>query len=64
MRTTLDIPKTLLSKAMDITGLRTKTDTIKYALESIIRQNSLQKIKNYHGKIKLNIDLDNLRKRD
>jgi len=33
------------------------------ALENIIRKNKLQKLKSYRGQVKLEIDLDLLRKR-
>ena len=36
MRTTLDLPKDLLNEAMKITKAKTKTETIKIALEYII----------------------------
>ena len=64
MRTTLDIPENLLSEAMKVTKARTKTEVIKYALENIIRKNKLKKLKNYRGKLALDINLDLLRKRN
>ena len=63
MRTTLDIPEGLLSEAMKVTQARTKTEVIKFALENIIRKNTLQKLKNYRGKLELDINLDVLRNR-
>ncbi len=63
MRTTLDIPEGLLSEAMKVTQARTKTEVIKFALENIIQKNKLQELKNYRGKIKLDINLDILRNR-
>lgn len=64
MRTTLDIPESLLSEAMKVTKARTKTEVIKFALENIIRKNKLRQLKSYRGKLELDIDLDFLRKRD
>ena len=63
MRTTLDLPEELVSQAMDITKKKSKTELIKYALENIINQEKRNNIIKYHGKIKLDIDLDNLRNR-
>jgi len=65
MRTTLDIPESLLSEAMKVTQARTKTEVIKFALENIIRKNKLQKLKGYRGEleIEIEINLDVLRKR-
>ena len=63
MRTTLDLPKDLIEKAMSATKARTKTEAIKIALENIIRQEKINKLIAYHGKISLDIDLDALRKR-
>ena len=38
MRTTLDIPETLINEALKITQSRTKTELIKLALENIIQK--------------------------
>ncbi|NOX90782.1 MAG: type II toxin-antitoxin system VapB family antitoxin [Calditrichaeota bacterium] len=64
MRTTIDIPEDLINEAMKITKARTKTELIKYALQNIIQRNKIKEIKSFKGKIDLNIDLDNLRKRN
>ena len=63
MRTTLDLPKDLVEEAMFITKSKTKTEVIRLALENIIKQEQYSKLLNYHGKIDLEIDLDELRKR-
>lgn len=64
MRTTLDIPENLLLEAMKVTKARTKTEVIKFALENIIQKNKLKKLKNYRGKIELDINMNLLRKRN
>ncbi len=63
MRTTLDLPESLLDEAMAITKTKTKTDVIKIALQNLIQREKVKDIKKYYGKIDLDIDLDVLRKR-
>ena len=63
MRTTLDLPETLLNEAMKITHTGTKTGVIVMALEELIRKAEISDLKKYKGKIDLNIDLDALRDR-
>jgi len=63
MRTTLDLPESLLDEAMAITKIKTKTDVIKVALQNLIQKEKIKDIKRYYGKIDLDIDLDILRKR-
>ncbi|MGP1455434.1 MAG: type II toxin-antitoxin system VapB family antitoxin [Treponema sp.] len=63
MRTTLDLSAPLLEEAMALTKIRTKTEVITRALENLIQKEKLQQLKNYYGKIDLDIDLDALRKR-
>lgn len=64
MRTTIDIPEDLLTEAMKITKAPTKTELIKTALNNIIQKNKIKSLKNYKGKIDLDINLDVLRARD
>ena len=64
MRTTIDIPEKLINEAMKLTKARTKTELIKLALSDIIRKNKIKSIKNYKGKINLDIDLNTLRGRN
>jgi len=63
MRTTLDIPETLINEAMMLTHIQTKTDLIKVALQNLIEKERVKEIKKYYGKVNLNIDLDALRNR-
>ena len=63
MRTTLDIPEALISEALKITQIRTKTELIKLALENIIQKNKIIGLKKFRGKVDLDIDLNSLRKR-
>ena len=63
MRTTLDLPRELVEEAMELTHIKTKTELIKTALESLIRREKTQGLQEYFGKIDLEIDLDTLRDR-
>ncbi len=64
MRTTLDLPESLLSEAMKSTQIKTKTKVIITALEQLIKQSKISEIKKYKGKVDLKIDLDELRGRN
>jgi len=64
MRTTIDIPEDLINEAMDITKSATKTDLIKMALSNIIQKNKIKSLKNYKGKLDLDINLDIIRSRN
>ena len=63
MRTTLDLPEKLLNDAMKITHIDTKTGVIVRALEELIRKSTISDLKQYKGKIDLEIDLDEIRDR-
>ncbi|HED05310.1 MAG TPA: type II toxin-antitoxin system VapB family antitoxin [Ignavibacteria bacterium] len=64
MRTTIDIPEDLVKEAMRITKSPTKTELIKNALYNIIQKNKIKSLKNYKGKIDLDIDLNIVRGRN
>ncbi len=63
MRTTLDLPESLINEAMALTHIQTKTDLIKIALQNLIQKEKIKEIKSFFGKIDLEIDLDTLRNR-
>ena len=63
MRTTLDLPEELLKKAMRATQIKTKTKVITIALEELIRKSTISTLKNYKGKVDLDIDMEQLRGR-
>ena len=63
MRTTLDLPEELLNEAMKAVHAKTKTKVIITALEELIRKSKISELKQYKGKIDLNIDLDTIRGR-
>jgi hypothetical protein len=63
MRTTLELPDTLIHEAMSLTQISTKTEVIKYALENIIQREKIKGLTDYFGKLNLDIDLNKLRNR-
>ncbi|MDY6855654.1 MAG: type II toxin-antitoxin system VapB family antitoxin [Thermodesulfobacteriota bacterium] len=63
MRTTLDLPDNLVNEAMRVTSIKTKTKVIITALEQLIRKSQLSEIKEFKGKINLDIDLETIRGR-
>lgn len=63
MRTTLDLPEELLDEAMKITHTDTKTGVIVLALNELIQKSKIRSLKNYRGKIDLEINLDEVRDR-
>ena len=63
MRTTLDLPESLLSEAMEVTHTKTKTAVIVKALEELVRKSKIADLKKYKGRIDLDIDLDRIRDR-
>ena len=63
MRTTLDLPEELLKEAMKATRINTKTKVIITALEELIRKSKISELKEFKGKIDLNIDLNHIRGR-
>lgn len=63
MRTTLDLPENLVNEAMKATRIKTKTKVIIVALEQLIRKTQLSEIKEFKGKIDLDIDLEKIRGR-
>jgi hypothetical protein len=63
MRTTLDIPEDLINEAMKTSRINTKTKVIIAALEGLIRKSKISDLKNYKGKVDLDIDLNVVRGR-
>jgi len=63
MRTTIDLPEDLVNEALRCSPQKTKTSLIIMALEEYIRKNKIQQLKDFKGNIKLDLDLNTLRKR-
>lgn len=63
MRTTLDLPEKLIGEAMKATQINTKTKVIITALEELIRKSKISGLKDFKGKVDLNIDMNDVRGR-
>ena len=63
MRTTLELPDVLVSEAMALTKITTKTEMVKFALENVIQREKIKGLTGYFGKLDLDIDIDKLRNR-
>ena len=63
MRTTLDLPDQLVQDAMKASHQKTKTAAIITALQDLVRKARLREIRQFKGRVDLEVDLDALRKR-
>ena len=63
MRTTLDLPAALIDEAMELSHQKTKTAVIIAALEDFVRKSRIQGLREFRGKLRLDMDLDQLRDR-
>lgn len=63
MRTTLDIPKSLIGEALRLSHQKTKTAVVIAALEDFVRKNRIAGLKEFKGAVNVDIDLDALRDR-
>jgi Arc/MetJ family transcription regulator len=63
MRTTLDLPEDLIAEAMKVSKIKTKTKVIITALEDLIKKSKISGLKEFKGKVDLEIDLNALRGR-
>ncbi|MEA1947552.1 MAG: type II toxin-antitoxin system VapB family antitoxin [Thermodesulfobacteriota bacterium] len=63
MRTTLDLPEDLVNEAMKATHINTKTKVIIIALEELIRKSRISGLKEFKGKVDLDIDMNAIRGR-
>jgi len=64
MRTTLNLPEKLIHEAMALTHTETKTRVIILALQELVRKSKISDLKNYKGKVDLDIDLSEMRNRN
>ena len=55
MRTTVDLPKELLQRALEISGAKTKRQAICWALEQSTRRKALEDLRALRGKIEFSV---------
>lgn len=63
MRTTLDLPDELVQHAVKVSHQKTKTATVIAALQELVRKSRLQELRQFKGRVDLDLDLNSLRKR-
>ena len=63
MRTTLDLPEALVDEAKALLGYKSKTDTIVFALEELIRRRKVKALKEMFGTIRVEVDIPKSRRR-
>jgi len=62
MRTTLDIPESLIEEARRLLGFQSKTDTVMLSLQELIRRRNLDELKRMID-VRLELDLPRSRRR-
>jgi Arc/MetJ family transcription regulator len=63
MRTTLDLPETLVEEARAALRFTSKTDTVILALRELVRNRRLDELKALMGHVRLDIDVPRSRRR-
>ncbi len=63
MRTTLDIPESLIEEARLLLGFKSKTDTVVVSLQELIRRKRIDELKAMIGNVRLEIDVPKSRRR-
>ena len=62
MRTTLNIPQDLLEEAQRLAQTSSKTATVVYSLQELIRIKQIEKLRRLRGTLDLAVDLEALRR--
>jgi Arc/MetJ family transcription regulator len=57
------IPPALVDEARQAAGLKSKTETVIYALQELIRRKRLEELKSMFGSTEVEVDLDYVRGR-
>jgi Arc/MetJ family transcription regulator len=64
MRTTLDLPESLVEEARTALGFKSKTDTVIFALRDVVRRGRLEELKSLFGKVEFEFDPTELRRKE
>ncbi len=57
------LPPELIDEAREVAGLKSKTETVIYALRELIRRKRLEELKAMFGTTEVDVDLNYLRER-
>lgn len=63
MRTTIDIPDDLMRTVQKNLGFKSKRDTVVHALKTLERLQAADALRALAGKVSINLDLNEIRKR-
>ncbi len=63
MRTTLDLPESLVEEARRLLGFKSKTDTVVVSLQELVRRKRLEELKSLLGHVHLELDIAASRRR-
>ena len=61
MKTTLNIPRELLEEAVQLSGVRTKTEAVTLALQELIRQQKIERLIEQAGSLEFSDDWEDAR---
>ncbi len=61
MRTNIVIDDMLMTQAIDVSGYKTKKETVEVALKLLIQIKNQSRIRNYRGKLNWKGDLERMR---
>ncbi len=64
MRTTLDLPESLIEEARKALGFKSKTDTVVHALREVVRRGRADELKALIGTVEFDFDPADIRRRD
>jgi len=64
MRTTLELPETLVEEARTALGYTSKTDTVVFALREVVRRSRLDGLKALMGRVDFEFDPAKLRTKE
>jgi Arc/MetJ family transcription regulator len=63
LRTTLDIPDGLIEEARRLLGFKSKTDTVVFSLQELVRRKRIEELKSLMGDVNLDLDVPASRRR-
>jgi Arc/MetJ family transcription regulator len=63
MRTTIDLDDALVNAALDLTGLRTKSEVARLALQELVRSRKRKRLTDLAGKIRFRGSFDHKKMR-